>query len=178
MVVEKGHKPHLRVGVVVGGDVVVVIFNLFRAAAGRGEDAVDGKIKRIIHHGIQQERPAVLRAGKGTAECFVAVINLAEHEKIRLAVCRRKGANRRAPRTPKAHVHMLHSINAKSVEARLLDPIFVNRRHVRADISGLGAEIVEAAQFAQLHLIRVVVILNRAVVVKQIRQRVVGGVVS
>jgi len=42
----------------------------------------------------------------------------------------------------------------------------------------LRAEIIEAAQFTELDLARIIVILNSAVVVKQIRQRVVGGVVS
>ena len=82
----------------------------------------------------------------------------------------------RAPVLPETHLTVFHRVHAEAVKARVRDPIAINRRHVRADINRLRAEIVQPAEFAQLDLLRVVVILDRAVIVEKIRERRVGGV--
>ena len=58
MVVEECHEPHLRIGIVVRGNVGVMVGDLSGVAAGRGKHAVDQKIKRVIQDGIQLKSPA------------------------------------------------------------------------------------------------------------------------
>ena len=63
---------------------------------------------------------------------------------------------------------MLHRVHAKSIEAHCLDPVIENRCHVRADVSRLGAKIIQPAQRAQFDLLRAVVILDVSVVVENV----------
>src|SRR5262249_49187973 len=50
VVVQKRDQAHLRVGVVVGGDLCVMTFDLVCAARGGRKGAVDRKIQRVIQH--------------------------------------------------------------------------------------------------------------------------------
>ena len=136
----------------------------------------DLEIERVIQHRIQLERSAALRAGVGAALGIGMIQHFAEHEKVRLAVRRGERVDGRTPVLPESHLDVLDGVNAEAVEARLLDPILVNLRHVRAHVGRFGSEIIQAAQLAQLELGRVVVILDDAVVVKQIGERRVGGI--
>ena len=78
-------------------------------------------------------------------------------------------------------VHMLDGVNAEAVKASLLDPIFVNLRHLRPHIGRFGPEIIQPTQFAQLDLHRIMVILdetllwNRLVIAGLVALRSNGG---
>ena len=178
VIVEEGNQPHLRGGVVVGGDGVVAVFNLLGVAAGGGEHAADLEIERVIHHRIELESAAALGAGIDAAFGIRAVIDLAEHEEVRLADTGRVGVNRRAPVLPEPHLDVLDRVHAEAVEPRLADPILVNLHHVRAHVGRLGAEIIQPGQLAQFHMLRGIVIGDAAVVVEEVGERIVGRGVS
>ncbi len=59
---------------------------------------------------------------------------------------------------PETGVNVLNRVNAEAVKARLLDPVLINRRHVRADKRGLGAKIIQPGKFAELVVLRGVVV--------------------
>ena len=63
MIIEEIHQAHLRRGIVVGRDRVIMILNLFGVAGGGGKNAVDLEIERVIERGIEFERSAVLCSG-------------------------------------------------------------------------------------------------------------------
>ena len=148
VIVEERHQPHLRRRIVVARNRVVMVFDLFGVAAGRGEHAVDREIERVIQNRILRERAAALRARVRAALGFRSVIDLAEHEEVCFADARRVGVNQRTPVLPEAHLHVFRRINAKSVETRLPDPILVNLHHIRAHVGRLGAKIIQAGQSA------------------------------
>jgi len=77
------------------------------------------------------------------------------------------------PRLPKTHLDVLDGIDAESIEFSLTNPVLVNLRHPRPHVIALRPEIIETAQFAQLDLVRVVVIVDEAVVMEE---RFEGGI--
>ena len=77
---------------------------------------------------------------------------------------------------PESHLHVLDGINAKGVESGLLNPILVNLCHLFPHIGNFRSKIIKAAQLTQFNLLRVFVVLNETVVVKEIGERRVGGV--
>src|SRR5665213_298838 len=153
-----------------------MIGKLFGVAIGAAKDGIDFEIKGVIQYRNELEGSATHRSGVGTAFGIGLVRHFAEHEKIRLALRRRKRMNGRAPGLPESHLHMLDRIDAVAVEASLLDPILVYLAHLSSDIVRLSSEIIQAAQFAQFNLSGVLVILDIALVVKTVGQRWICGV--
>src|SRR6266566_5512816 len=103
MIIQKCDQPHLSSRIIVGGNVVVMVLNLLRVAAGAGKNAVDREVERIIEHGFQSKRPASFCPGIGTAFRIRAVQALSKRKEVRFPETPRVIVNERTPGLPKSH---------------------------------------------------------------------------
>src|SRR4051794_7309999 len=153
-----------------------MILDLFGVTGRRGKDAVDLKVQRIVQGRIELECAWRFRAGVGTNLRLRSVKGLAKHEEIRLSDVAGMLMNSRTPGLPEPVLDVLDRVDSETVEAGVIDPEIVDRRHVGADVVRVRSKIIQAAEFSGFYLGRAVEVLNIAEVVKQRPDRRVGGV--